>query len=109
MFIDQLCKSDPTAATAYTLAQEFGSLLRHREGKPGLEKWKAAVQRSGIAERRDFVEGLADDAEAVINGCTQTCNNGMVEGHVTKLKLIKRTMSGRAGFALLRQRVLHAV
>ncbi len=78
MFIDQLCKSDPTAATAYTLAQEFGSLLRHREGKAGWEKWKAAVHRSGIAELRDFVEGLADDAEAVINGCSESWNNGMV-------------------------------
>ena len=78
MFINQLCKSDPTAATAYTLAQEFGSLLRHREGKAGWEKWKAAVHRSGIAELRDFVEGLADDAEAVINGCSESWNNGMV-------------------------------
>jgi transposase len=36
-------------------------------------------------------------------------NNGMVEGHVTKLKLIKRQMYGKAGFALLRQQVLHAL
>ncbi|HEX4713781.1 MAG TPA: hypothetical protein VH164_02525 [Ktedonobacteraceae bacterium] len=40
---------------------------------------------------------------------TWSINNGMVEGHVTKLKLIKRQMYGKAGFALLRQRVLHAV
>jgi transposase len=33
----------------------------------------------------------------------------MVEGFVTKLKLIKRQMYGKAGFALLRQRVLHAL
>jgi hypothetical protein len=36
-------------------------------------------------------------------------SNGQVEGQITKLKLIKRTMYGRAGFALLRQRVLHTV
>ena len=57
-FIDQLCKSDSTAATAYNLAQEFGSLLRHLKGKPGLEKWKAAVRVSGIPELIDFMEGL---------------------------------------------------
>ena len=34
-------------------------------------------------------------------------NNGVVEGKVNKLKLIKRMMFGRAGFPLLRQRVLH--
>jgi transposase len=49
------------------------------------------------------------DKDAVKAGLTWPINNGMVEGHVTKLKLIKRTMYGRAGFALLRQRVLHAV
>src|SRR5260370_9221155 len=35
-------------------------------------------------------------------------NNGMVEGHITKLKLIKRQGYGRAAFPLLRKRVLHA-
>jgi len=106
MFIDQLCKSDPTAATVCTLAQAFGSLLRHLEGKPGLEKWKAAVQASGIAELISFMEGLADDAEAVVNGCTETWNNGMVEGFVNKVKWIKRSSYGQAGFPLLQRRVL---
>jgi transposase len=105
-FIDQLCKSDPTATTAYNLAQAFGSLLRNLEGKPGLEKWKAAVQASGIPELIDFMEGLADDAEAVVNGCTESWNNGMVEGFVNKVKWIKRSGYGRAGFPLLQRRIL---
>ena len=46
---------------------------------------------------------------AVRAGLTWSINNGMVEGLVTKLKLIKRQMYGKAGFALLRQRVLHAL
>jgi len=105
-FIDQLCKSDPTAATVYSLAQEFGSLLRHLEGKPGLEQWKAAVRASGIAELITFVEGLADDTEAVVNGCTQSWSNGIVEGFVNKVKWIKRSSYGQAGFPLLQRRVL---
>ena len=105
-FIDQLCKSDPTAATAYNLAQAFGSLLRNREGKSGLEQWKVAVQASGIVELRDFMEGLADDAEAVVNGCTESWSNGMVEGFVNKVKWIKRSSYGQAGFPLLQRRVL---
>jgi transposase len=105
-FIDQLCKSDPTAATVYSLAQAFGSLLRNREGKPGLEHWKAAVQASGIAELITFVEGLADDTEAVVNGCTESWSNGMVEGFVNKVKWIKRSSYGQAGFPLLQRRVL---
>lgn len=105
-FIDQLCKSDPTAATAYNLAQAFGSLLRNREGKPGLEQWKGAVRASGIPELRDFVEGLAGDAEAVVNGCTEPWSNGMVEGFINKVKWIKRSSYGQAGFPLLQRRVL---
>ena len=105
-FIVQLCKSDPTAATAYNLAQSFGSLLRNREGKPGLERWKAEVRASGIAELRNFMEGLADDAEAVVNGCTESWSNGMVEGFVNKVKWIKRSSYGQAGFPLLQRRVL---
>jgi transposase len=105
-FIDQLCKSDPKALTAYNLAQAFGSLLRNLEGETGLEKWKAAIRASGIAELIDFVEGLADDAEAVVNGCTESWSNGMVEGFVNQVKWIKRSSYGRAGFPLLQRRVL---
>jgi len=71
-----------------------------------LEKWKAAVQSSGIAELIDFVEGLVDDAEAVVNGCIQSWSNGMVEGFVNKVKWIKRSSYGQAGFPLLQRRVL---
>jgi hypothetical protein len=70
LFIDQFCKSDPLAATVYEIAQAFGTLLRNLEGKSGLEKWKARVRASGIPELIDFMEGLADDAEAVVNGTT---------------------------------------
>ncbi len=105
-FIDQLCKSDPTTAIAYHLAQAFGSLLRNREGKPGLEQWKGAVRASGEAPLIDFVEGLADDAEAVVNGCTEPWSNGMGEGFINKVKWIKRSSYGQAGFPLLQRRVL---
>jgi len=49
---------------------------------------------------------LADDAEAVANGCTESWSNGMVEGFITKVKWIKRSSYGQAGFPLLQRRVL---
>jgi transposase len=106
MFIHQLCKSDSTAAIACTLAQAFSSLLHNLEGKSGLEKWKADVRASGIAELVGFLEGLTDDAEAVVNGCTESWNNGMVEGFINKVKWIKRSSYGQAEFPLLERRVL---
>jgi len=52
---------------------------------------------------------LQQDREEVLAGLTLVYSNGQVEGQVNKLKLLKRTMYGRAGFSLLRQRVLHAL
>ena len=71
-----------------------------------LEQWKAAVQASGIAELIAFVDGLAADAQAMTNGCSLTWSHGMVEGFITKVKWIKRSSYGQAGFPLLQRRVL---
>jgi transposase len=105
-FIDQICQRDPTIATAFSLTQEFGGLLRERQGIQRLEHWKASVQESGIKELLSFVEGLADDAVAVANACTEPWSNGMVEGFNHKVKWIKRSSYGQAGFPLLQRRVL---
>ncbi len=105
-FLEHLIQIDATIALAFTLAQDFGRLLRKREGQAQLEQWKATVRASGIAELMAFVDGLADDAEAVANGCSMTWSNGMVEGFVNKVKAIKRSSYGQAGFALLQRRVL---
>ena len=67
------------------------------------------MNQSNIPELCSFATGIEKDKEAVRAGLTWWINNGVVEGHVTKLKLLKRSMYGRAGFPLLRQRVLHAV
>jgi transposase len=105
-YLDQLIQSDKTIAVVFRLAQDFGHLLRNREGQECLVQWKAAVKTSGIAELISFVDGLADDAEAVANGCTESWNNGMVEGFINKVKWIKRSSYGQAGFPLLQRRVL---
>jgi transposase len=73
-----------------------------------LDPWLAQVQGSNLPELQSFAVGVEKGKEAVRAGLTWWINNGMVEGHVTKLKLIKRQGYGRAGFPLLRKRVLHA-
>jgi transposase len=67
------------------------------------------VRASQIRELQGFVAGVERDKAAVVAGLTLVQNNGLVEGHVNKLKLIKRMGYGRASFPLLRQRVLHAL
>jgi transposase len=102
-----LCQIDPEVDLAYDLVQQFAQMLRNRTGEL-LDAWLAQVERSELAELQSFAAGVEKDKDAVRAGLTWWINNGMVEGHVTKLKLIKRQGYGRAGFPLLRKRVLHA-
>ena len=60
-----------------------------------------------MAEWRAFVRKLRQDQVAVQAGLTLKWNNGPLEGHINRLKLLKRSMYGRANFDLLRQRVLY--
>lgn len=105
-YLEQLIQSDETIAIVFRLAQDFGHLLRKREGQEHLERWKTAVRASGITELIGFTDGFADDAEAIANGCTESWSNGMVEGFINKVKWIKRSSYGQAGFPLLQRRVL---
>jgi transposase len=93
---------------AYDLVQQFAQMLRSRTGEH-LDAWLAQVENSKLPELQSFASGIEKDKDAVRAGLTWWMSNGMVEGHVTKLKLIKRTMYGKAGFPLLRKRVLHAL
>ena len=63
---------------------------------------------SGIPELDRFARGLTDDRAAVEAGLTLAWSNGQTEGQVNKLKLLKRSMYGRANFDLLRRRLLQA-
>ena len=83
-------------------------MVRKREGHR-LDTWLERVAASDLPELESFAAGVQKDKAAVKAGLTWPVNNGQVEGQVTKLKLIKRMMYGKAGFPLLRQRVLHAV
>jgi transposase len=97
-----------TANTVYELTQDFMSILRHREGER-LDTWLEDVRKSQICELQRMVRSIEKDKEAVLAGLTLPHSNGVVEGKVHKLKFLKRMGFGRAGFALLRQRVLHAL
>jgi transposase len=79
-------------------------------GRPGeaLEAWMTEAADSGIAAVARFARGLQVDLPAIKAGLTLAWSNGVTEGQIHRLKLVKRQGYGRAGFALLRQRVLHA-
>ncbi len=104
----KLRQIDPEVDRAYDLVQQFALMLRTRTGER-LDAWLTRVQRSELPELQSFAAGIEKDKDAVRAGLTWWISNGMVEGHVNKLKLIKRQGYGKAGFPLLRKRVLHAL
>ena len=97
----------PALAAAYALARDFAAMLRGRHGQR-LDDWIAPAVAADNPELRGFATGLLPDKAAVQAGLTLSWSTGPCEGHIHKIKLIKRSMYGKAGFALLRHRVLRA-
>ena len=99
--------ASPSAEAAYRLVQAFMQMIREHTGHQ-LETWLSSVEASTLPEFKSFAKGLQQDKAAVLAGLTLPWSNGPLEGHVNRLKLIKRSMYGRAKLRLLRQRVLRS-
>jgi transposase len=83
----------------------FKETFQRRKPKP-IDTWLGKSLGSGITALQTFTEGIKQDYSTVQAALQLPWSNGQTEGQVTKLKLIKRQMYGRANFDLLRQRVL---
>jgi hypothetical protein len=88
------------------LVQNFKSMLAR--GCGNIRKWIDFIKHSKykLAGLKTFATGLLSDIEAVENGINMSWSNGTVEGHVNRIKSIKRQMYGRASFELLRKKVI---
>jgi transposase len=106
-YLDEVCQQAEEIRKARDLTGEFCSMLRALKGER-LDEWMAKVESSGVVELQRFALSLKKDLGAVRAGLTLEFSQGQTEGHVNKLKLLKRQSYGRAGFVLLRKRVLEA-
>ncbi len=104
-YLSHLCEADQEIQEANELIQEFTIMLRERKGEC-FDAWLEKVEQQGISELRGFALSLKKDYEAVKAGLTLPWSQGPVEGHVHRLKLLKRQAYGRASFQTLRKRVL---
>ena len=95
----------PELAAVQAHVSAFADLMTQRRGRE-LEKWINAA--SGQPLLRPFADGLRRDLDAVTAGLTLPWSSGVVEGHVNRIKMLKRQMYGRASPDLLRRRVLLA-
>ena len=91
-----------TLVGSQQLAISFFRMFRERS-LDALPAWLEATRGTALAS---FAAGLERDIDAVREALRLPWSQGHVEGQVHRLKLIKRQMYGRAGFELLRLRVL---
>lgn len=101
---DRLRSDLPCLAKTWDTASELVRMIRKELSQP-LSDWLTKAEQSGVSELKSFAKSLREDESAVTAALTESWSNGPVEGQVNRLKFIKRSMYGRAGWRLLRARV----
>jgi transposase len=97
--------SCPELAAVQGHVQAFAQLMTERRGRQ-LEAWMTAA--GAAPELASFIAGLRRDQDAVTAALTLPWSSGAVEGHINRIKMLKRQMYGRASPDLLRRRILLA-
>ena len=89
----------------YILTKDFCNIIFSKNAAK-LDEWINTAQKYDIPEFQTFINGVKKDLTAVKNGIIYSYNNGLAEGSVNKIKVIKRIMYGRNSFELLKAKVL---
>src|SRR5215510_10441227 len=105
--LTQLHAQSAEVAEAIDLVQDFATLVRQRQPTQ-LDPWLQRATTSTLEALQRFAAGLSEDYAAVKAGVTLPWSSGPVEGHINRLKLLKRQMFGRAHLDLLSCRFLLA-
>ena len=95
----------PEVKLVYEIVKEFKEIV-FSKNEEKLTYWIEKAKVANIPEINSFITGIEKDIEAIRNGIKYSYNNGLAEGSVNKIKLIKRIMYGRCSFELLRKKVL---
>ena len=105
-YMETILDNIPELRVVRKLVQIFKSMLKRGIGN--IKRWIEFIKRSKykLIGLKTFANGLLRDIKAVENGIHMPWSNGAVEGHVNRIKSIKRQMYGRAGFELLRKKVI---
>jgi transposase len=106
--LEAILTASPELAAVAASVRAFAVIMNERRGRKLLEPWMTAALATAEPALKSFVTGLRADQDAVVNGLSLPWSSGAVEGHVNRIKMLKRQMYGRAGPDLLRRRVLLA-
>jgi transposase len=105
--VQRVLDEDPPLANAHALMQRFRQVAHDRDVS-GLNRWLEDAAASELPPFVGCTRGIAADRDAIIAAFTQPWSTGTVEGHVDKIKLLRRAAYGRAGLRQLRARILAA-
>jgi transposase len=105
VFVEHLVEISPVIAEAQILAREFNRILKQRD-QAAFPGWMERASQSRIPEMKSLAVGIERDRAAVTAALAYEWSNGPTEGHINRLKTLKRAMYGRAKFDLLRIKVL---
>jgi predicted transcriptional regulator len=104
--LDKVIDENPIIGNLYGVVKTFKeTLFSNKVSK--LNAWIKDARLLKIAEIDSFIGGITRDIEAVKNAIKYRFNNGLAEGSVNKLKVIKRIMYGRCNFYLLKNKLLN--
>jgi transposase len=103
--LDSILAASPELDCLAGHVRAFATIMTELRGRD-LERWMAAVDADDQPALHSFVCGLRRDQDAVTAGLTLPWSSGTVEGHVNRIKMLKRQMFGRAKPDLLRKRIL---
>ena len=99
---------NPNLRKIYAAIQDFKKSIKTRDIKL-FEDWVNDNLKSSVQELKNFAKRISEDIEPVKNALLYDWNNGPLEGNINRIKMIKRTMYGRAGFDLLRKKILFSL
>ncbi len=94
----------PSLVDARNLVERFQAMIRTKAGV-GLDSW---IEHAGVSLIAPLARGVAKDVAAIRAAITEPWSNGQTEGQITRLKLVKRQMYGRAKLDLLEARLIGA-
>jgi transposase len=103
----RLCKREPLIEQLRKLAQDFHGLFKNKCPE-ALNAWFRNVAETALEDFKSFAMSLRREQDGLMAAISLPWSNGRLEGTVTKIKLIKRSMYGRGSFELLRRRILLA-
>ena len=102
---EEICEKYPIVRIIYQLVWEFKAIFKTKDTDQ-LSHWIEKTKQLNIREMNSFILGLERDFEAIQNAISYDYNNGLAEGSINKVKVIKRIMYGRCSFSTLRSKVL---